>query len=72
LFALTAQGDRMKRPDISSAVDRVTRAATDKKVVRVAKVVGAGVVGLWMALRVRRELYGPGGTKLSRYRRRDN
>lgn len=61
----------MKRPDISSAVDRVTRVATDTRVVRAAKVVGAGVAGVWMLLRVRKELYGPGGTKLSRYRRRD-
>ena len=60
----------MKTPDISSAVDRVTKVATDARVVRVAKFVGAGVVGLWMALRVRKELYGPGGTKLSRYRPR--
>jgi hypothetical protein len=60
----------MKRPDISSAVDRVARAATDTRVLRVAKVVGAGLAGVWMALRVRKELYGPGGTQLSRKRRR--
>jgi hypothetical protein len=62
----------MKRPDVSSAVNRVTRAATDSRVLRVAKVVGAGLVGVWLALRVRKELYGPGGTKLSRYRKRDD
>jgi hypothetical protein len=60
----------MKRPDISSTVDRVTKVATSKKVVRVAKIVGAGLAGAFMALRVRKELYGPGGTKLSRNRRR--
>lgn len=60
----------MKTPDFSSAVDRVTRVATDARVVRVAKLVGAGLAGVWMALRVRKELYGPGGTKLSRNRRR--
>jgi hypothetical protein len=60
----------MKTPDFSSAVDRVSKVATDTRVVRVAKIVGAGLVGVFMALRVRKELYGPGGTKLSRNRRR--
>lgn len=60
----------MKRPDISSAVDRVARVATGSKVIRAAKIVGAGAAGVWMLLRVRKELYGPGGTKLSRHRRR--
>ena len=60
----------MKRPDISSTVDQAKKAATNKKVVRVAKIVGAGLAGIFMALRVRKELYGPGGTKLSRNRRR--
>jgi hypothetical protein len=60
----------MKRPDISSAVDQATKVATSKKVARAAKIVGAGLVGVFMALRVRKELYGPGGTKLSRNRRR--
>jgi len=60
----------MKRSDISSAVDQATKVATSKKVVRVAKIVGAGLAGVFMALRVRKELYGPGGTKLSRKRGR--
>ena len=60
----------MKRSDISSAVDQATKVATSKKVVRVAKIVGAGLAGVFMALRVRKELYGPGGTKLSRMRGR--
>ncbi|MEP6905469.1 MAG: hypothetical protein ABI875_05260 [Gemmatimonadales bacterium] len=60
----------MKRPAISSAVDRVAKVATDSKVIKVAKIAGAGVAGIWMLLRVRKELYGPGGTRLSRYRRR--
>lgn len=47
------------------------RVATDSRVVRAAKIAGAGVTAVWMLLRVRKELYGPGGTKLSRYRRRD-
>jgi hypothetical protein len=61
----------MKRPNISAAVDRVTRVATDSRVVRAARIVGAGAAGVWMLLRVRKELYGPGGTRLSRHRRRD-
>jgi hypothetical protein len=60
----------MKTPDISAAVNRATKVATSKRVVQVAKIVGTGLVGVFMALRVRRELYGPGGTKLSRNRRR--
>ena len=60
----------MKRPDISSAVDHATKVATSKKVVRLAKIVGAGLAGVFMALSVRKELYGPGGTKLSRKRRK--
>ena len=61
----------MKRPDISTAVDRVKRVVTNTRLLRVAKIVGAGAAGVWMLLRVRKELYGPGGTRLSRYRRRD-
>ena len=60
----------MKTPDISAALDRATKVATSKKVVRAAKIVGAGLAGVFMALRVRKELYGPGGTKLSRKRGR--
>jgi len=60
----------MKRSDISSAVDQATKVATSKKVYRAAKIVGAGLAGVFMALRVRKELYGPGGTKLSRKRGR--
>ena len=60
----------MKRSDISSAVDQAAKVATSKKVVRAAKIVGAGLAGVFMALRVRKELYGPGGTKLSRKRNR--
>ena len=60
----------MKRSDISSAVDQAAKVATSKKVVRAAKLVGAGLAGVFMALRVRKELYGPGGTKLSRKRNR--
>lgn len=61
----------MKRSSISSAVDRVTKVATDSKVIKAAKIVGAGAAGIWMLLRVRKELYGPGGTRLTRNRRRD-
>ena len=61
----------MKRPKIASAVDRVTRVATGTKLTKVAKIVGAGAAGIWMLLRVRKELYGPGGTRLTRSRRRD-
>lgn len=40
-----------------------------KQIEKVAKVTAGTAAALWMVLRLRRELYGPGGTKLSRYQR---
>jgi len=33
------------------------------------KVTAGTAAGIWMVLRLRRELYGPGGTRMSRYDR---
>lgn len=61
----------MKRTGLSSVLDRAGRIVADKKVVKAAKIAAAGATSIWLMLRVRKELYGPGGTKLDRHRRRD-
>ena len=40
-----------------------------KQIEKVAKVTIGTAAALWMALRLKRELYGPGGSKMSRYQR---
>jgi hypothetical protein len=39
-----------------------------KKLEKAAKVTVGTAAALWMVLRLKRELYGPGGSKMSRYR----
>jgi hypothetical protein len=38
-----------------------------KQIEKVAKVTAGTAAALWMVLRLKRELYGPGGSKMSRY-----
>ena len=57
----------LKKP-LSSITKRVSPARR-KQIEKVAKVTAGTAAAVWMVLRLRRELYGPGGTKLSRYQR---
>lgn len=57
----------MKNP-LSSLTERI--APTRKgKVQQALKVTAGTAAAIWMVLRLKRELYGPGGTKMSRYDR---
>ena len=59
----------MKPGDVIDSVKRRVR-PPQKKDVKTVLAVTAGVTSaIWFALRLRKDLYGPGGTKLSRYNR---
>jgi len=57
---------KTKNP-ISSITKRVSPKRR-KQLETVAKVTAGTAAALWMAIRLKRELYGPGGSKMSRYR----
>ena len=57
----------LKKP-LSPIIKRVSPARR-KQIEKVAKVTVGTAAAVWMVLRLKRELYGPGGTKLSRYQR---
>jgi hypothetical protein len=57
----------LKKP-LTSITKRVSPARR-KQIEKVAKVTAGTAAAVWMVLRLRRELYGPGGTRLSRYQR---
>jgi hypothetical protein len=40
-----------------------------EQIEKVAKVTAGTAAAIWMVLRLRRELYGPGGSRMSRYDR---
>ena len=50
-------------PSISKRVSPARR----KQIEKVAKVTVGAATAVWVLLRLRRELYGPGGSKMSRY-----
>ena len=58
----------IKKP-ISSIAKRVSPQRR-KQLEKAAKVTAGAVAAVWMVLRLRRELYGPGGSKMSRYQSR--
>ena len=55
----------MKNP-LSSITERLTPAKPGK-VQQALKVTAGTAAAIWVVLRLKRELYGPGGTKMSRY-----
>ena len=57
----------LKNP-LTSITKRVSPARR-KQIKQVARVTAGTAAAVWMVLRLKRELYGPGGTKLSRYQR---
>ena len=55
---------------LSSITKRVSKRVSPKRrkqLENVAKVTAGTAAAVWMVLRLKRELYGPGGSKMSRY-----
>ena len=50
-----------------SSITRKVSPARRKQLEKAAKVTVGAVAAAWMVLRLRRDLYGPGGSKMSRY-----
>jgi hypothetical protein len=59
----------MKPRDVIGTIRRKVRAPRKADVRTVLAVSAGAASAIWLALRFKRELYGPGGTKLSRYSR---
>lgn len=57
----------MKNP-LSGITDRIPH-VNRHQFEKAAKVTAGTAAAIWVVLKLRRELYGPGGTKLSRYDR---
>lgn len=57
----------MKNP-LSSIAERIAPSRKGK-VQQALKVTAGTAAAIWVVLRLKRELYGPGGTKMSRYDR---
>jgi len=55
----------MKNP-LSDLAKKI-RPANHSKIERAAKVTAGTAAAIWVVLKLRRELYGPGGSKMSRY-----
>jgi hypothetical protein len=57
----------MKLGDAMRALRRPKRSPARNTIIRTLQVGAGAASALWLALRVRKQLYGPGGTKLTRY-----
>jgi len=57
----------MKPGDVIDSVKRKVRPPRKNNVKTVVAVTAGVTSAIWFALRLRKDLYGPGGTKLSRY-----
>ncbi len=57
----------MKNP-VSALTDRISP-RTRTQIQKAAKVTAGTAAAIWVVLRLKRELYGPGGTKMSPYDR---
>ena len=55
----------MKNP-LSAITERLPRARREQ-IEKAAKVTVGTAAAIWVVLKLRRELYGPGGTRMSRY-----
>ena len=58
----------MKNP-LSSITERLAPTKKTGKMQQALKVTAGTAAAIWVVLRLKRELYGPGGTKMSRYDR---
>ncbi len=59
----------MKPGDVIKTVKRKVRPPRKNNLKTVLAVTAGAASGIWFALRLRKDLYGPGGTKLARYNR---
>ena len=59
----------MKPGDVIDAIKRKVRAPRRNDLKTVVAVTAGVTSAIWFALRLRKDLIGPGGTKLSRYNR---
>ncbi|MFN2601334.1 MAG: hypothetical protein ABR582_01115 [Gemmatimonadaceae bacterium] len=59
----------MKPGDVIETVKRKVRPPRKKDTKTILAVTAGVTSAIWFALRLRKDLYGPGGTKLSRYNR---
>ena len=57
----------MKLGNAIRAIRHPTKAKKPNAIIRALEVGTSVATAAWLALRVRKHLYGPGGTKLSRY-----
>ena len=57
----------MKLGDTFQTIRRSAKTPSKGTMIRVLEVGAGAASALWFALRVRKQLYGPGGTKLNRY-----
>ena len=62
----------MKLGDAFRSIPRPRKTPSRGTVLRVLEVGAGAASAVWFALRVRKQLYGPGGTKLNRYPRKRN
>ena len=56
--------------EIKNPIPSITKKVSPKRrqqIEKAAKVTVGAVAAAWVVLRLRRELYGPGGSKMSRY-----
>lgn len=57
----------MKPKNPLSSITKRVSPKRRKQIEKVARVTVGTAAALWMVLRLKRELYGPGGSKMSRY-----
>lgn len=60
----------MKVDKATDAIRRIVRPPQKSRILQALKITAGAASTIWLAMRVRKELYGPGGTRLDRYPRR--
>ena len=63
-----SQANNMELKNPLSPITKRLSPSRRKQIEKVAKVTAGTAAAVWMVLRLKRELYGPGGSKMSRYR----
>ena len=64
---LVCQSTAMRIQKVISLIGRQLKPSRREKFEKAATVTIGTAAAVWMVLRLKRELYGPGGTRLSRY-----
>lgn len=60
----------MKVEEAAEAIRRALHPPKNSQIFKALKITAGAASAIWLAMRVRKELYGPGGTRLERYPRR--